>query len=123
MRKCCSNGRIGPIKCAIGESAVSTADSLTAHFIGEKSVYFTLVVFRSRLERRADGPPLPELRPVEQVQEHEGQLGQLRRSRLHHRILLAQLTDRPYLIYRGIRNPGVKQCFVFCAADFWSLLA
>ena len=99
------------------------ADSLTAHFIGEKSVYFTLVVFLSRLERRADGPPLPELRPVEQVQDHEGQLGQLRRSRLHHRILLAQLTDRPYLIYRGIRNPGVKQCFVFCAADFWSLLA
>ena len=44
-----------------------------------------------RLQRRADGPPLPELRPVEQVQEHEGQLRQLRRGRLHHRVVLAQL--------------------------------
>ena len=48
-------------------------------------------MFSSRLQRRADGPPLPELRPVEQVQEHEGQLRQLRRSRLHHRVILAQL--------------------------------
>ena len=37
MIKCCSNGRFTPIKCAILESAVLTADSLTAHFIAETS--------------------------------------------------------------------------------------
>ena len=37
MRKCRSNSRFCPIKCAVGESAILTADSLTAHFIGETS--------------------------------------------------------------------------------------
>ena len=37
IKKCRSNGRFWRIKCAVGEGAVLTEDSLTAHFIGQTS--------------------------------------------------------------------------------------
>ena len=34
-----------------------------------------------------------------------------------------QSIETRWVIYRGIRNPGVRQCLGFCPADFWSSLA
>ena len=42
MRKFLSNGRLSPTKRAVREYAVQTADSLTAHFIGDTSASLAL---------------------------------------------------------------------------------